>query len=40
MGITVSHDSINRILNHILVEDEPDIETIGVDDVCLRKGQT
>ncbi len=40
MGIIVSHDSINRILNHILVEDEPDIETIGVDDVCLRKGQT
>lgn len=40
MGITVSHDSINRILNHILVEDEPDIETIGVDDVCLRKGKT
>lgn len=40
MGISVSHDSVNRILNHILVEDEPDIETIGVDDVCLRKGQT
>ena len=40
MGIIVSHDSINRILNHILVEDEPDIETIGVDDVCLRKGRT
>ena len=40
MGIMVSHDSVNRILNHILVEDEPDIDTIGVDDVCLRKGQT
>lgn len=40
MGIIVSHDSINRILNHILVEDEPDIEKIGADDVCLRKGQT
>ena len=40
MGIIVSHDSVNRILNHILIEDEPDIDTIGVDDVCLRKGQT
>ena len=40
MGIIVSHDSISRILNHILVEDEPDIDSIGVDDVCLRKGQT
>ena len=40
MGIIVSHDSVNRILNHILVEDEPDIDSIGVDDVCLRKGQT
>jgi len=40
MGIIVSHDSVNRILNHIFVEDEPDIDTIGVDDVCLRKGQT
>ena len=35
MGIIVSHDSVNRLLNHIFVEDEPDIDTIGVDDVCL-----
>ena len=40
MGIIVSHDSVNRILNHILVEDEPDIEMIGVDDVGFRKGLT
>ena len=40
MGIMVSHDSANRILSHILVEDDPDIEVIGVDDVSLRKGQT
>ena len=39
MGILVSHDSANRILNHVLVEDDPDIESIGVDDVSLRKGQ-
>lgn len=40
MGILVSHDSVNRLLNHITVEDDPDIETIGVDDVSLRKGKT
>ena len=40
MGIQVSHDSANRLMNHILIEDEPDVEFIGVDDVSLRKGQT
>jgi transposase len=40
MGIMVSHDSANRIIEHCFVEDDPDIEFIGVDDVCLRKGQT
>ena len=40
MGINVSHDSVNRMLSQISVEDEPDIDFIGVDDVCLRKGQT
>lgn len=40
MGISVSHDSANRLLDHIVIEDEPDIEFIGVDDVSTRKGQT
>ena len=40
MGIRVSHDSSNRILRHISIEDDTDIDKIGVDDVCLRKGQT
>lgn len=40
MGILVSHDSANRLLDHIVVEDDPDIEYIGVDDVSSRKGQT
>ena len=40
MGIMVSHDSVNRILNHIRTEDDSNIKIIGVDDVCLRKGQT
>lgn len=40
MGIRVSHDSIRRLLSRIRIEDNPDIEIIGVDDVCLKKGQT
>lgn len=40
LGIRVSHDSIRRLLSHIRIEDNLDIETIGVDDVCLKKGQT
>ena len=39
MGIYVSHDSVNRLLDHIIIEDDPDIEFIGVDDVSQRKGQ-
>lgn len=40
MGISISHDTITRMLNDVVVEDEPDIEKIGVDDVCFKKGQT
>ena len=40
MGIRISHDSANRMLDKISIEDDSGIETIGVDDVSLRKGQT
>lgn len=40
LGILVSHDSINRMLDNITVEDKPDIDFVGIDDVSLRKGQT
>lgn len=40
MGINVSHDSIRRLLSKIKIEDNEDVEIIGVDDVSLRKGQT
>lgn len=40
MGIIISHDSANRMLNKLSIEDDTEIETIGVDDVSLRKGQT
>lgn len=40
MGISISHDSANRMLRKISMEDDTDVEFIGVDDVSLRKGQT
>ncbi len=40
MGILISHDSANRMLEKMSVEDDTDVEFIGVDDVSLRKGQT
>lgn len=40
MGIQISHDSANRMLNKLSIEDDTEIDTIGVDDVSLRKGQT
>lgn len=40
IGIKVSNDTIRRIRNGIEIEDNPDIEKIGLDDVAIRKGQT
>ena len=40
LGIKISHDSIRRLLSHVKVEDDPDVEVIGVDDVCLKKGRS
>lgn len=39
-GIKVSNDTVRRIRNSIIIEDNPDIETIGVDDVAIKKGHT
>lgn len=40
MGILISHDSANRMLEKMSLEDDADVGFIGVDDVSLRKGQT
>lgn len=40
IGILISHDSANRMLGKLSIEDDSEVETIGVDDVSLRKGQT
>lgn len=40
MGILISHDSANRMLGKMSLEDDADVTFVGVDDVSLRKGQT
>ncbi len=39
-GIRCSNDTVKRLCDHILIEDDADVEEIGVDDVATRKGQT
>lgn len=36
----VSRESIRQLLSHIEIKDEPDIDAVGIDDVCLKKGQS
>lgn len=40
LGIKASNSAIDRLLAKITIEDDPDIEAIGIDDVAIRKGQT
>ena len=40
IGIKVSNDAIKRIYDSIAIADEPEIETVGIDDVAIRKGQS
>lgn len=40
MGINISNDSIKRIYDKLEIEDNPNVEEIGIDDVAIRKGQT
>ena len=40
MGVKVSNDTIKRIYDKISIQDEPDVEAVGIDDVAIRKGQT
>lgn len=38
IGINVSNDTIRRLYQNITIEDDLDVEEIGVDDVAIRKG--
>ncbi len=40
LGIKCSNDTIKRLYDHLIIEDNPNVEEIGVDDVATRKGQT
>ncbi|MHC1746815.1 MAG: ISL3 family transposase [Cellulosilyticaceae bacterium] len=40
IGVKVSNDTIKRIYNRIMIEDDPHVEAVGIDDVAIRKGQT
>lgn len=40
MGVTVSGDTIDRIIAKINIKDNVNIERIGIDDFAYRKGQT
>jgi len=39
IGIKVSDDAIKRLYDTIQIQDAPDIEAVGIDDVAIRKGQ-
>ena len=38
LGIKCSNDTIKRLYDHLIIEDNPDITEIGIDDVATRKG--
>ena len=40
LGVVISNVSIKGLLNKIIIEDNPDVEQIGIDNVAIRKGQT
>jgi transposase len=40
IGIKVSNDTIKRIYDSIEIQDEPEIEAVGIDDVAIRKGKS
>jgi hypothetical protein len=39
-GIKISDDGIKRIYDSIEIQDEPEIEAVGIDDVSIRKGRS
>ena len=39
IGIRISDDAIKRLYDTIEIQDSPDVEAVGIDDVAIRKGQ-
>lgn len=40
IGVKISNDTIKRIYDKIIIEDEPDVEAVGIEDVAIKKGNT
>ena len=40
LGVSVSNDSIKRLTDKIIIEDNKDVEEMGIDDVAIKKGRT
>lgn len=40
LGVDISNDSIKRLIDRIIIEDDPGVESVGIDDVAIRKGQS
>nr|WP_054738514.1 transposase family protein [Cellulosilyticum ruminicola] len=40
IGVRISNDTIKRIYDKIIIEDNPEVEAEGIDDVAIRKGHT
>ena len=40
LGVDVSNDSVKRLIDRIIIEDDKDVEEIGIDDVAIRKGHS
>lgn len=40
IGVKVSNDTIKRIYDKIIIEDDPNVEAVGIDDVAIKKGHT
>lgn len=40
LGIKVSNDTIKRIYDRLIIEDDPDVTQVGIDDVAIRRGKT
>lgn len=40
LGVSVSNDSIKRLTDKIIIEDNKEVEAIGIDDIAIRKGHT
>ena len=38
LGVNVSADTVDNILKNVKIQDNPDVEMIGIDDVSIRKG--